>query len=165
MQMSSRLPGAQYLAGEGNGDFMKTPVFVRPATPADAEALALLSAQLGYPADASVIARRLGDIASRDVVLVALDPRGTACGFAHAEPRRLLIAEPFVELASLVVSEAARGAGVGAALLTAVETWAREHGVASVRVHSNVIRERAHRFYLRQGYAEQKRQAVFFKRL
>ena len=37
-------------------------------------------------------------------VLVAVDPRGAVCGFAHAEPRRLLIAEPFVELAALVVS-------------------------------------------------------------
>jgi hypothetical protein len=34
-----------------------------------------------------------------------------------------------------------------------------------MRVRSNVIRERAHRFYLREGYAEKKRQAVFLKQL
>jgi hypothetical protein len=34
-----------------------------------------------------------------------------------------------------------------------------------MRVNSNVVRERAHRFYLREGYTERKRQAVFFKQL
>jgi len=138
---------------------------VRVATSADAEALALLSGQLGYPADAAAILRRMGGLIDHGVVLVALDPQGAICGFAHAEPRCLLIAEPFVELAALVVSENARGSGAGATLLAAVEAWTREHGIASVRVRSNVLRERAHRFYLREGYAEKKRQAVFLKRL
>jgi len=138
---------------------------VRVATSADAEALALLSGQLGYPADAAAILRRMGGLIDHGVVLVAVDPQGAICGFAHAEPRCLLIAEPFVELAALVVSENARGSGAGATLLAAVEAWTREHGIASVRVRSNVLRERAHRFYLREGYAEKKRQAVFLKRL
>ena len=140
---------------------------IRAATLADAEALAPLSGQLGYPADARTIARRLSDIAARDagVVLVAVDARGAVCGFAHAEPRRLLIAEPFAELAALVVSETARGLGAGKALLAAVEAWAGEQGLGRVRVRSNVVRDRAHRFYLREGYAERKRQVVFFKDL
>jgi hypothetical protein len=49
-------------------------------------------------------------------------------------------------------------------LLAAAEAWAREQGFASMRVRSNVLRERAHRFYLREGYLEKKRQAVFLKR-
>ncbi|MGN6789331.1 MAG: GNAT family N-acetyltransferase [Rhodanobacteraceae bacterium] len=138
---------------------------IRAATPADGEALASLSGQLGYPADAATIVRRLADAADHGVVLVAVDARDVACGFAHAEPRRLLIADPFVELAALVVDEAARGSGAGAMLLAAVEAWARESGFASVRVRSNILRERAHRFYLREGYIEKKRQAVFLKRL
>jgi GNAT superfamily N-acetyltransferase len=77
----------------------------------------------------------------------------------------LLIAEPFVELAALVVDERARGSGAGAMLLAAVEARAREQGFTSVRVRSNVLRERAHRFYVREGYIEKKRQAVFLKRL
>jgi hypothetical protein len=32
-------------------------------------------------------------------------------------------------------------------------------------VRSNVVRERAHRFYLREGYVERKRQVVFDKTL
>ena len=126
----------------------------------------MLCGQLGYPAEAAVILRRLDGLAAEHgVVLVAVDPAGAACGFAHAEPRHLLIAEPFVELAALVVSEGARGSGAGASLLAAVEAWTRGQGIASVRVRSNVLRERAHRFYLREGYVERKRQAVFLKHL
>ncbi|MGH8182909.1 MAG: GNAT family N-acetyltransferase [Rhodanobacteraceae bacterium] len=140
---------------------------IRVATDADAEALAELSGQLGYPVDAPTIVRRLDAIAAHGagVALVAVDARNKVCGFAHAEPRHLLIAEAFVELAAMVVSDAARGSGTGAALLAKVEAWARGHGFASVRVRSNVVRERAHRFYLREGYVERKRQAVFLKRL
>ncbi|HJR12546.1 MAG TPA: GNAT family N-acetyltransferase [Rhodanobacteraceae bacterium] len=141
-------------------------ISVRVATSTDAEALASLSGQLGYPADAAAVLRRMGGgLIDHGVVLVAVDPQGAVCGFAHAEPRCLLIAEPFVELAALVVSDNGRGSGAGATLLAAVETWTREHGIASVRVRSNVLRERAHRFYLRGGYIEKKRQAVFLKRL
>lgn len=135
---------------------------VRAATPADAEALASLSGQLGYPADVPTILRRLAQV-ERGVVLVALDAEGAVCAMAHADPRHLLITEPFVELEELVVDEAVRGAGAGAMLLAAVEAWAYEQGFTSVRVRSNVLRERAHRFYLREGYIEKKRQAVFLK--
>ncbi|WIG54954.1 MAG: hypothetical protein OJF61_000740 [Rhodanobacteraceae bacterium] len=140
---------------------------IRVASPADAGELATLCGQLCYPADASAIARRLEGVTSHHagMVLVAVAPRGGLAGFAHVEPRRLLIAEPFAELTALVVSESARGRRVGSALLAAAEAWAREQGLASVRVRSNVIRERAHRFYLREGYVEKKRQAVFLKQL
>ncbi len=137
---------------------------VRAATPADAEALASLSGQLGYPADVPTILRRLAQV-EHGVVLVALDAKGAVCAVAHAEPRHLLIAEPFVELEALVVDEAVRGAGAGAMLLAAVEAWARERDFSSVRVRSNVLRERAQRFYQRKDYIEKKRQAVFLKRL
>ena len=77
---------------------------VREATPADAEALASLSGQLGYPADVPTILRRLAQV-ERSVVLVAVNASDEVCAVAHAEPRRLLIAEPFVELAALVVDQ------------------------------------------------------------
>lgn len=96
-------------------------------------------------------------------VLVAEFSDGGIAGWAHVVPQRRLEHDPNVELAGLIVDQNRRGAGVGAALLRAVETWVREHGFADILVHSNVIRERAHRFYLREGYVEKKRQAVFVK--
>jgi GNAT superfamily N-acetyltransferase len=157
--------GLKASAADADSPSSHSNIRVRVATRADAEALAPLSGQLGYPADAPTIVRRLDGVISHHagVVLVALDAQGEPAGFAHIEPRRPLIAEPFAELAALVVSEAARGQRVGSALLAAVEAWAREQGFSSVRVRSNVIRDRTHRFYLREGYVEKKRQAVFLK--
>lgn len=142
-------------------------VRIREATLADSEVLAALSGQLGYPANGATLARRLGDVVEHHAgaVLVAVDVNDAVCGFAHAMPQHVLVVEPFVDLAGLAVGEGSRGRSVGKALLDAVEAWSREHGFTSVRVRSNVIRERAHRFYLREGYAEKKRQAVFVKRL
>jgi GNAT superfamily N-acetyltransferase len=69
------------------------------------------------------------------------------------------------EIAGLVVDEDHRGRGIGPALLRAAEGWAREHGCSVVRVRSNVVRERAHGFYRREGFGEIKTQRVFEKRL
>ena len=141
-----------------------TVMLVREAGVDDAAALARLSGQLGYPADAAAIARRLRDIAAHDagVVLVA-QIEGAVAGWAHVLPQHRMEHDANAELAGLVVDENVRGAGVGAALLRAAEAWTREHGHVDLIVRSNVIRERAHRFYLREGYAEKKRQAVFVK--
>ncbi|MGH8110577.1 MAG: GNAT family N-acetyltransferase [Rhodanobacteraceae bacterium] len=138
---------------------------VRAARPGDAAALAGLATQLGYPADEGAVARRLSAIVGDDVgiSLVALAADGSVCGFARALPQHFVVEESFVELAALVVADAVRGLGVGAALLARVEAWAREQGFFDVRVRSNVIRGRAHRFYLREGYVEAKRQVVFSK--
>jgi GNAT superfamily N-acetyltransferase len=140
---------------------------IRAATHADAAALALLSGQLGYPADAAAIARRLDGIAAHHAgeVLVAEADGGVLVGWAEASLQRHLVHDARGELAGLVVAEDARSLGVGTALLRAVEAWARERGLGELIVRSNVVRERAHRFYLREGYAEKKRQAVFCRRL
>lgn len=140
---------------------------VRATQASDAAALAALSGQLGYPTDAGAIVQRLAAAGAADpgVSLVAEDAHGVVCGFARALPQHFITEEPFVELAALVVDDVARGSGVGRALLAAVEAWARQQGFAGLYVRSNVIRERAHRFYLREGYIERKRQAVFFKPL
>jgi PhnO protein len=140
---------------------------IRAAKHADAGALASLSWQLGYPADAHDIARRLDELATNHVgeVLVAEADDGAVVGWAEASLQRHLVHDARAELAGLIVADGARNRGVGTALLHAVEAWARERGLPEVIVRANVIRERAHRFYLREGYAEKKRQAVFSRRL
>ncbi|HJP97910.1 MAG TPA: GNAT family N-acetyltransferase [Rhodanobacteraceae bacterium] len=139
---------------------------IRAATQADAGALASLSRQLGYPAEAGDISRRLEEIVEHrsGAVLVAEDDGGVA-GWAEASLQRHLVHDARAELAGLVVAEGARNRGVGVALLRAVEAWARDCGLREMIVRSNVVRERAHHFYLREGYSEEKRQAVFCKRL
>ena len=140
---------------------------IRAARHADADALSSLSGQLGYPADAADIARRLHEMAMNHTgeVLVAEAEDGAVVGWAEASLQRRLVHDTRVELAGLIVADGARGCGVGTALLRAVEAWARERGLPELVVRSNVVRERAHRFYLREGYAEKKRQVVFSRRL
>jgi hypothetical protein len=45
------------------------------------------------------------------------------------------------------------------------EQWARERGLNSVVVRSQIAREGAHNFYLREGYARTKTSAGFTKQL
>ena len=128
--------------------------------------MARLSGQLGYPADANAIGHRLRGIDEHraGMVLVA-EIDGVVAGWAEVSAQFHLVHDARAELAGLVVDERARGSGVGATLLHAAEAWATEQGYRELVVRSNVIRERAHGFYLREGYAEYKRQAVFVKKL
>jgi GNAT superfamily N-acetyltransferase len=58
-----------------------------------------------------------------------------------------------------------RGKGIGARLVRAAEEWARSKGIATVLVRSQIAREDAHRFYLREGYERTKTSAVFQMRV
>ena len=57
------------------------------------------------------------------------------------------------------------GVVFGAELLVAAERWAVKNGCKSMSVRSNVIRDRAHAFYLRNGYEHYKTQKAFRKSL
>lgn len=69
------------------------------------------------------------------------------------------------EILSVVVDSQVRSQGVGSALVKACEEWARGRGFSRIRVRSNAKRERAHAFYIREGYTQEKQQAVFEKDL
>ena len=127
---------------------------VRPARPDDAPGLAPLTTQLGYPVEASEQAERLARVLGREdeAVLVAVDATDAPIGWIHVQQRTPLTSAPHAQIAGMVVDEAHRSDGVGAALLTAAEAWAEERGLPSVQVYSRVERERAHRFYERHGY-------------
>ena len=119
------------------------------------------------PVDAARIAPRLsGLLAGRDdVVFVAVADEAEIVGFVHAAERRLLVSEPFVELEGLIVTAAARRRGAAAELIAAVERWTLARGVAELRVRARLERDVADRFYRRQGFALEKQQRVFAKRL
>jgi len=140
---------------------------IRAARTYDAEAIAELGAQLGYPATRQQIASRLAGIEAEPAsrVFVAENGDGRVVGWLHVAARAQLTEESCAEVLGLVVDESARGGGIGAALLHAAEEWARSAGCAHVRVRSRVERERAHRFYQRAGFARVKTQAVLAKPL
>jgi GNAT superfamily N-acetyltransferase len=140
---------------------------IRRAKHADAARIAVLSGQLGYPATAAQMRKRLLGIkpASQHAVFVADSPTDGVIGWVHVSRQPLLEEEIRAEVNGLVVAEGQRSLGAGAELLAAAEDWARKHGCKGMSVRSNVIRERAHQFYERHGYEHYKTQKSFRKPL
>ena len=140
---------------------------IRRAKSSDASRIAELSGQLGYPAKPAEVTRRLRSIkpASHHAVLVAESPERKVLGWLHISVSPLLEVELRAEVDGLVVDDDERSRGTGALLLHAAEQWARSRGCKYMSVRSNVIRERAHQFYLRHGYEHYKTQKAFRKSL
>ncbi len=139
---------------------------IRSATGDDAGALAALSGELGYPARAEDVARRLSAIsaATGHAVYVA-EADGSILGWIHVFGALRLESEPFAELGGLVVAEAHRGRGIGRLLIERASRWAREGGYQALRVRTRAERADAHRFYERVGFRRVKTQKVFVMEL
>jgi GNAT superfamily N-acetyltransferase len=148
---------------KGKGNKLK----IRRAKSADAPRIAELSGQLGYPATAAQIRERLRRIhpASLHAVFLAESNEAGVVGWLHVSKQPLLESEIRAEVNGLVVADGHRSLGAGAKLLAAAEDWACKHGCKSMSVRSNVIRERAHKFYERNGYEHYKSQKSFRKPL
>jgi GNAT superfamily N-acetyltransferase len=142
-------------------------VRIRRARRSDAARIAELSGQLGYPATAAQIVQRLRRLkpAAQHAVIVAESPAGEVLGWLHVSVAHLLEVEIRAEVNGLVVAEGRRSLGAGWRLLEEAERWARKKGCKSMSVRSNVIRERAHQFYVRHGYEQYKTQKAFRKAL
>jgi GNAT superfamily N-acetyltransferase len=142
-------------------------VVIRRARAGDALRLAELSGQLGYSTAAGEMTKRLRKLkpASQNALFVAESPGAGVVGWAHVSITHLVEVGTRAELNGLIVAEGQRSLGAGARLLEAAEDWARKHGCPSMSVRSNVIRERAHKFYERQGYEHYKTQKAFRKPL
>lgn len=140
---------------------------IRRARLSDAARLAELSGQLGYPASAVEMKRRLKNIRPRNqhATFVAEDPQHGVVGWLHVSAIPLLEVDLRAEVNGLVVADGQRSCGAGWRLLEEAERWARRHRCKSMSVRSNVIRGRAHRFYERHGYEHYKTQKAFRKPL
>jgi len=140
---------------------------VRPAQPYDCEAMADLAGQLGYECTAEEVRKRLRDMqdSNQYTVLVAEFPECEIAGWIGAYLFRSIETGSCVEINGLVVDESIRSRGIGRILLGAAEEWARNIGFDVISVHSNVTRDRAHRFYTKNGYEQVKTQKEFRKRL
>jgi len=135
---------------------------IRPATPADAPAVADLATQLGYLTSPGEAEARLRDLATRpENAVLAAEADGAVIGWIQVVGTHRVDSEPYAEIAALVVDAAHRGGGIGAELVAAADGWAVRHGFRTLRVRSNVVRERTHAFYERLGFARTKSQVVF----
>jgi len=131
----------------------------------DAEVVATLTGELGYPNEVESIRERIRTISGsdRDLLLVAVDASDMAVGFVQAH-RVCIIEVGFrVEILGLVASSSARRSGIGRRLIEEAERWAKSIGAEAASVRSNTKRTEAHLFYPALGYKKIKTQAVYEK--
>lgn len=129
------------------------PIVLRAATSADAERIAALLSEEGYPVGPTDVTTRLGrfDGPAAEVVVAEVD--GSAIGFIalHAIPR-FEHDDVAVRILALVVDPTARERGVGRLLMAEAERFANERGAAFVEVTAGHHRPDARRLYESLGY-------------
>jgi N-acetylglutamate synthase-like GNAT family acetyltransferase len=137
---------------------------MRRATLHDCTALAALAGQLGYPSTPGEISDRLSRIENNpDHFVFVAEQDGAVVGWLHVAKEVHLESGMFAEIVGVVVDESHRGTEWGRSLVEAAERWAQNNGCPEIRVRTNILRERAHKFYENNGYTLIKQQKVFGK--
>jgi GNAT superfamily N-acetyltransferase len=126
---------------------------LRPATDDDAERIAGLFTDEGYPAGPSDIVERLQRFASDHSRVIVADNDGEVLGFVavHALPR-FEHSDRVLRIMALVVDAGVRERGVGRMLMEEVERLGRDVGAAFAEVTAGHHRPDARRFYEDLGY-------------
>ena len=125
---------------------------IRDAAASDADDIARLLDQLGYPSGSNAVQARLERLAIVGDRVVVAELDGQVAGVAHLQVSPALERErPAARIGALVVDEGQRGRGVGRALVQAVEGEARRRGCQLLVVTTAEHRGDAHLFYERVG--------------
>lgn len=121
--------------------------------------MAELLAQLGRPdvrgTDEEADARQVFQayLARKDTTAPVAERDGQLVGFLDMEYRtRLNFTSPQAWIPDLVVAEDARSEGAGGALIRRAEELAKARGCWGMTLESASWRERAHAFYVREGW-------------
>ena len=139
---------------------------IREVQISDAQAVAALSEELGYAVTTEVMSFRLAYVESReDHVIYVACIDSEVVGWIDVGLVHHIQSGTYAEIGGLVVSGNIRNKGIGKQLVAAAEKWATEKGIPQILVRSQINRQAAHRFYLREGYAQTKISAVFQKKL
>jgi GNAT superfamily N-acetyltransferase len=128
-------------------------VTIRPAAASDAEAIAALFTDEGYPAGPSDIVERLTRFSSEHSQVAVAEHEGVVLGFiaVHALPR-FEHDDRILRVLALVVDAGARERGVGRRLMAEAERIAVDLGAAFVEVTSGHHRPDARHLYESMGY-------------
>ena len=125
---------------------------IRDARPKDVDALAGLIGGLGYEVTAADLRKRLVVLKKAGQHILVAE-RGGVIGVLTTSTMHVLHRpRPVGRISMMVVAEAARSGGVGAALVAEAEARLAAEGCGLVEVTSNAKRLRAHAFYEKLGY-------------
>jgi ribosomal protein S18 acetylase RimI-like enzyme len=125
----------------------------RDAGPDDAEWIAGLLSDEGYPAGATDIVRRLERYEERDCPVRIADANGERAGFIACQViPRFEHGDSVVRVMALVVDPGVRGRGVGSALMAEAEAIAENVDAAFLEVTAGHHRPGARRLFEAAGY-------------
>jgi GNAT superfamily N-acetyltransferase len=126
---------------------------IRAATDEDAERLATLLTDEGYPAGPTDLARRIDRFSGPDHGVLVAEQADEVLGFLafHLVPR-FETEDRFIRVITIVVDPGARERGIAKALLADVERIGREEGVAFLEVTSGHHRPEARHLFEAVGY-------------
>lgn len=130
-------------------------VDLRNAVPADADDVARLLAELGYPCDLDDASERISTILANDrQALIVARRDGAVCGLVALDYMYYLpLGTTTCRVTALVVTTSAQGMGIGRHLLKEAERRARAGGAARIELTSGAQRTEAHAFYQACGYS------------
>lgn len=142
-------------------------LILRDAMVSDAQALAKLNREeMGYDFPVEETGKKLqASLENPEKKILVAEIQGRVVGYVHLESYDVLYAPHMKNVMGIAVAREFRRQGVGKALLTAGETWARETGAVAVRLVSGDARKGAHAFYQSLGYTGNKLQRNFKKML
>ncbi|HEU4572699.1 MAG TPA: GNAT family N-acetyltransferase, partial [Candidatus Limnocylindrales bacterium] len=131
----------------------RQPTTLRRAEPGDADRIATLFTDEGYPAGPSDIVERLGRFSSAESQVIVADHGGEVLGFIalHAVPR-FEHSDRILRVMALVVDAGVRERGIGRLLMEEAERVGRELGAAWAEVTAGHHRPDARRLYEELGY-------------
>lgn len=132
---------------------IESDVVLRPATVADAQRIAALFTEEGYPAGASAVESRLGRFEGPDSSVIVADHDGEILGFiALHVVSRFEHDDSFVRIVALVVDSAVRERGIGRVLMAEAERIGSERAAAFVEITAGHHRPAARHLYDSLGY-------------
>jgi GNAT superfamily N-acetyltransferase len=126
---------------------------LRPAQPSDAERIASLFTDEGYPAGPTDIVERLERFASPYSTVSVAEMNGEVLGFVavHLVPR-FEHNDRFARVVALVVEAGVRERGLGHLLMGEAERIAREGSAAFIEITAGHHRPEARQLYESLGY-------------
>ena len=140
---------------------------IRQAAPTDAPQIEVLYRQLVPGSPISVLPARLAQLqASEEAHLAVAERGGVLFGTAFLSlcPDPMYGTQPFGVIENVVVLAAARGNGVGLALLQYLERLAHKADCSKLMLSSTSSRTEAHAFFQRAGFAPGKVGFVKYRR-
>ena len=112
---------------------------------------------LGYDYDSDKQKIKIQNVIKDESQVIFVAEIGNkAVGYIHLVNYDVIYADNYKNCLGLAVDNNYKRMGIGSALLNKGELWAKENGAAGIRLCSGIERESAHKFYLANGYKENK---------